>query len=165
MATFAANLLAKDEVLDHSQCLSDVSMEDGNDGGPRPLSPTTQPDGGPKSGRLFTSKLDRMLQEQAKYIKRVDENTISIPNTSNFAAYVLQQYCGDIQIQSFEHELRTEGYKKREGGRVSVRRGVCGSGKRQPSPIIPLQRTQRRQKHRLLAIQVWKLWYMNFKIS
>lgn len=80
-----------------------------------------------------------MLQEQAKYIKRVDENTISIPNTSNFAAYVLQQYCGDIQviiphlyiplpsiyifvflfiqIQSFEHELRTEGYKKREGGR------------------------------------------------
>lgn len=61
MATFAANLLAKDEVLDHSQCLSDVSMEDGNDGGPRPLSPTTQPDGGPKSGRLFTSKLDRCV--------------------------------------------------------------------------------------------------------
>ncbi|KAG8915354.1 hypothetical protein FRC00_005436 [Tulasnella sp. 408] len=95
MSTFARSPPAKDEVLD--QCLSDVSMEDGNDGGPRPTSPTTQPDGGSKSGRSFTGKLDRMLKERAQYIKWVNENTISIPNTANFVTHVLKPYCGEIQ--------------------------------------------------------------------
>lgn len=58
IATFPRSWPAQGEESDSAQCPSDISMEDGNDGGPS-KPPPAQLSEGSKSSRLFTGKLEK----------------------------------------------------------------------------------------------------------
>ncbi|KAG9051161.1 hypothetical protein FS837_011276 [Tulasnella sp. UAMH 9824] len=98
MAMSTRSWLAQGEV----RSLSDISMEDGNAGGPSTTFPSAQLDGGPKAGRLFTRRLEKMLREAPEYIQRGNGDSISIPNTTKFVEHALHGAEGSLWVRKKE---------------------------------------------------------------
>lgn len=127
MTAYTGHRSDQGEEPDHAQCPSDISMEDDDDEeSPNKSPPPAQLDkikryahGNTKSGGQFMGKVERVIGEGTEWIKWDVEGSgaIWIPNNRKFLEKILPEHFSGIKVESFEKQLRSNGYRKKKTAR------------------------------------------------